>query len=190
MRDLARALSWLLLLVLPGLARGERRPGLDEALRLEAELKKAIERAAPSVACILVSRSDAYRRWESAPAADDPGKLGRFDAAAALSKVPEGDTRARRSIRDHDLSDPAVVPESFGTGLVLAKSGLILTNAHVVRHATKVYVRFAGGRGSWADIHAADPRSDLAVLRLLDRVPGLEPVTFGDGEKVARGQLV
>jgi len=47
-----------------------------------------------------------------------------------------------------------------------------------------------GGRGSWADVHAADPRSDLAVLRLLDKVPGLRPIAFGDGDKVRKGQFV
>ena len=55
----------------------------------------------------------------------------------------------------------------------------------------KVYVRWPDGPGSYADIHAADPRSDLAVLRLL--TPGnapLQTVTFGNADNIRRGETV
>src|SRR5262249_37658312 len=163
---------------------------------LDAASKKALEKAKPAIASILVSRSDAYHKakyWGVPRPEDAPHQLGKFDAAAAARKVPgKARNRARilRTIREHDLSDPAVVPESYGSGVVLDKSGLVLTNAHVVRNATKVYVRLSAKRGSWADVHASDPRSDLAVLKLLDKVPGLEALALGDASKVRRGQLV
>ncbi|MGH9677542.1 MAG: PDZ domain-containing protein, partial [Candidatus Acidiferrum sp.] len=46
------------------------------------------------------------------------------------------------------------------------------------------------GKGSWADIHASDPRSDLAVLSLQQPPAGLRAITFGDGGKVKKGQFV
>ena len=96
----------------------------------------------------------------------------------------------RRLVGTLDLSNPDVIPESFGSGVVVdAEQGLVLTMAHVVRNATKVYVRLPGG-GSWADIHAADPRSDLAVLRLLDPVKGLKAIQLGDGSHLKKGQFV
>src|SRR5207249_3082413 len=123
--------------------------------------------------------SDAYRKapyWGVADTPDYPGRLGKFDARAARKKVP-ADVRNRarilRAIAAHDLSAAKVVPESYGSGIVVDRTGLVLTCAHVVRNATRVYVRVPGGRGSWADIHAADPRSDLAVLKLLDPPAGL-----------------
>jgi len=68
---------------------------------------------------------------------------------------------------------------------------LILTAYHVIRDATKVYVRLPGGKGSYADIHAADPRSDLAVLRLVSRnLPPQKAIKFGHGERVQQGQFV
>ena len=89
----------------------------------------------------------------------------------------------------------AAVPQSNGTvsvgsGVVVSETGLVLTNAHVVHNATKIYVRLPGGRGSWADIHASDPRSDLAVLRLLSRVPNLKAIKIGEGERIRKGQFV
>jgi serine protease Do len=67
----------------------------------------------------------------------------------------------------------------------------VLTNYHVIRDATKIFVRLPGGKASYADIHAADPRSDLAVLRLRDaRLLPLSALALGDGSRIERGQFV
>jgi len=167
---------------------------LQQALALEKTMQKIIVQAEPSIACILVSRSDAYYREFGLPAPTDenPGKLGAFDSNLLADKrLPqEVQEKLRRML---DLADPAVVPQSFGSGVVIDKlDGLILTNYHVVRDAVKIFVRLPGKIGSYADIHAADPRSDLAVLRLLDQTLGqkLVQVRLGDGGKVQRGQFI
>jgi serine protease Do len=59
-----------------------------------------------------------------------------------------------------------------------------------VRNATKIFIRLPGGAGSWANIHALDPRSDLAVLEMIDCPRELHPVTFGNGGKLRKGQFV
>src|SRR5262249_36197215 len=46
----------------------------------------------------------------------------------------------RNQILD-DPDHPERVPESYGSGVVIDRSGLILTNLHVVRDATAVFVR-------------------------------------------------
>jgi serine protease Do len=122
-----------------------------------------------------------------------PGQLGTFDAEAARKKVPaDAPNRERilRQIAAHDLSARGHVPESYGGGFVVDSSGLVLTNAHVVKNATRVYVRIEGKGGRWANIHASDPRSDLAVLKLIDPPKGLKALPMGDGGKVERGQFV
>jgi serine protease Do len=157
---------------------------LQEALPFQETLQKAVAAAEPSVACILVSRSDAYQRLGQGPAPMlsqaifDLGRLGAFD--------PGGNA----DLKKLDLADPNYIPESFGSGVVIDTKGLVLTNYHVVRDATKIYVRLPGKLGSYADIHAADRRSDLAVLRLLnDRLP-LQAIKIGDGGALRKGQLV
>src|SRR5262249_8864890 len=154
---------------------------------------KVIAAASPSIARIYVSRSTAYAKapyWGAAAKQDWPGQLGRFDAAAALKRVPaDARHRARilRTIREHDLSAPGLVPESYGSGCAVDRTGLVLPNAHVVKTATRIFVRRPGKRGSWADIWACDPRSDLAVLKLLDPPDGLKALAMGDGNKVRQG---
>src|SRR5262249_13715908 len=91
-----------------------------------------------------------------------------------------------------DLSAPDVVPESYGSGVVIDSNGLVLTCAHVVRNATRVYVHFPGPRplGSWGAGHPAAPRSDLAVLQLLSPPAGVQARELGRGEDVSEGKLV
>jgi serine protease Do len=163
---------------------------------LEESVVRALREAGPSVACILVSRSDDYHKapyWGTPADPENPGRLGRFDADAARKKVP-GDAprraRALRTIAQLDLAEPDAVPESYGSGFVVDRVGLVLTNAHVVKNATKIFVRLPGRRGSWADIHASDPRSDLAVLRLLDPPADLRALALGDGGRVRPGRFV
>ncbi len=176
-------------LAVPTSAPSQERNRFADVLALQEAVHRSIERAEPSIACILVSRSDKYRSYSTVePKA--PGKLGRFDLRMATVGMDK-DGVEFNAISRLDLSDPNNVPESYGSGIVLDdKNGLILTMAHVIRNATKIYVRLSGGRGSWADIHASDPRSDLAVLRLIDRVPNLKALALGDGGKLRKGDFL
>ncbi len=184
MRTMA-CLAPLAVLLLPGWVRSEERNRFADVLALQEAVHQSIERAEPSIACILVSRSDKYRAL--GPVRPKvPGQLGRFERPGGHPS-----SRTDPALVNLDLSNPATVPESYGSGVVLDdKDGLVLTLAHVVRKATKIFVRLPGGRGSWADIHAADPRSDLAVLRLLDRVPNLKALKLGDGGRLRKGDFL
>jgi serine protease Do len=172
-------------------ARGDDKQAFPEASAIESAVQAAIAKAEPSVACISISRSDVYRKLlHDTPPPDNPGQLGGFDPSRVHSSAASDET-ARR-YEKYDLALPQNVPEGSGSGVVLdAKRLLVLTNYHIVRDATKIYVSFAGGRGSYANIHAADPRSDLAVLRLVDeKLAPLSEMKFGDGSGVRKGQFV
>jgi S1-C subfamily serine protease len=176
-----------------GPVRSEKTIPIREVIKLQEALQNAVAQAEPSIACILVSRSPKYSDLGQGPSPDHPGRLGPFSLHLANKKAgPE----TRKLLPKLDLSNPNNVPESYGSGVVVdGKKGQILTNYHVVRGATKVFVRFPGGEGRYADIHAADPRSDLAVLQLLiDKDHPLNKplaaIRLGDGSKVRKGQMV
>ncbi len=181
--------------LLPGPCRADA--DADAMARsMEEKAKRAAAEAGPSVASILVSRSDSYEKapyWGVAHRPEFPGQLGKFDAAAARKRVPE-DARHRarilQQIDDHDLSKSDTVPESYGSGIIVDDRGYVLTNAHVVRHATKIFVRLDKRRSSWADIHALDSYSDLAVLKLIDPPAGLKALVLGDGGEVMLRQRI
>jgi serine protease Do len=166
---------------------------LAAARALEAAMQAAIARVEPAVACVLVSRSPAYRELGvgGGPTPDNPGRLGEYDRLLAERRAGT-DERLRRLVEELDLARPKAVPDFYGSGVVVdAEQGLVLTNFHVVRDATRVFVRLPGRHGSWADIHAADARADLAVLRLIQVPAGLVALRPGHPPpSVKKGTMV
>lgn len=159
-----------------------------ELVALEKAMHKIVDTAKPSVACIIISRSEQYEKLGDVPSPDIPGKLGGFNAPRYKAF---GGQERRELIKRLDLSDPELVPEAYGSGVVIGENGLVLTNSHVINGARKIFVRLPGaGRGSYADIIAADGRADLAVLRLLSPPADLKAISFGDGGKVRQGDLI
>ena len=146
----------------------------DTVRAVERHMRQVIDAAEPSVVAVVVS----HKKYPPQGDAAGPGRLGGYTPPPEARRGP-----VDRPPVDHtlDLSDPDNVPDhQYGSGVVLDESGLILTSYHLIEGATKVYVRGPSGRGSYADIHAADARSDLAVLRLIHPVPDLKAVAFGD----------
>jgi serine protease Do len=157
---------------------------------LQAAVQEVLRRAGPAVVSVCVSRSDAYQRYGLAEPGRWPGELGGLEQALLeqrLALLPQ--PLRRRLAHQLDLADPQTVPEAYGGGVLLDAEGLVLTLYHLVQGARKVFVCLPKGGGSYADIWAADPRSDLAVLRLLAR-RSYPQVRCGAGDALQRGQLV
>ncbi len=54
----------------------------------------------------------------------------------------------------------------FGSGVIIRKDGVIVTNNHVVRGADKIKVTLPDGRDFDAQLVGTDPVADIAVLRI------------------------
>jgi putative serine protease PepD len=84
----------------------------------------------------------------------------------------------------------------LGSGIILSADGLIMTNNHVVagvvggpHESASAVVRFHDGRTAPFNVIAADPRSDIAVVRA-QGISGLIPISFGSSADVRVGQPV
>ncbi len=80
--------------------------------------------------------------------------------------------------------------QGLGSGFVLDKSGNIATNNHVIDGADSIFVTFADGTTYPGKLVAADPDSDLAVVKVDAPAGFLQPVQIGDSTQVKVGQLV
>src|SRR5271165_1010649 len=89
---------------------------------------------------------------------------------------------------------PSVVlirpPDGLVSGVVLDRSGNIVTYAHVARSTTKFQVQVAGGTAPRsARLVGTYPPDDLPVIRA-DDPSGLQPARFGDSDRAQAGDVV
>jgi S1-C subfamily serine protease len=79
--------------------------------------------------------------------------------------------------------------KALGSGFIISHDGYILTNAHVVGLAKKIFVRFSPGKEYEGEIVGADSRTDVALVKI--KSDGSLPVAaLGDSDNVRVGQRV
>lgn len=81
------------------------------------------------------------------------------------------------------------VVNSLGSGVIVDKTGLVVTSNHVIQGAEDIVVALADGREMKAKISVQDPSSDLALLKLpgAKNIPAL---TLGNSDALEVGDLV
>jgi Do/DeqQ family serine protease len=131
-------------------------------------LAPMIKRVSPAVVNI-ATRGTIRERAPQNPLLDDPFFKRFFD-------IPDMGPRARQF-------------QSAGSGVIFdAKSGYIVTNAHVVDNATEITVTLQDGRDLTATVVGSDVPSDVAVLKVPPE--SLTEVALGDSTRLEVGDFV
>jgi Do/DeqQ family serine protease len=82
------------------------------------------------------------------------------------------------------------VQQSLGSGVIVRGDGLIVTNNHVVEGGNEITVALSDKREFRAKVLLADPRTDLAVLKIDTHGENLPVVPFANSDAVQVGDLV
>jgi serine protease DegQ len=87
-------------------------------------------------------------------------------------------------------NSPDDTPEfSTGSGVIISKEGLIITNHHVIEGADLIEVALGDGRKTKATLVGSDPDTDIAILKIdLKDLP--EPIVLADIGSVHVGDVV
>ena len=78
---------------------------------------------------------------------------------------------------------------ALGSGFIINKKGIVITNNHVIQDAEDIVVKVGGDKEYKATIIGADPLSDIAVLQI-DSKEDFIPVKFGNSDKARIGDWV
>jgi len=96
--------------------------------------------------------------------------------------------------RSRDFFAPYMIRSSeylpyLGSGSLISEAGHIITNVHVIEGAKQVFVTLTDGREFPAQILAADPLQDIALLKIeADNLP--TPIQLGDSDDIQIGEDV
>ena len=77
--------------------------------------------------------------------------------------------------------------EKGGSGFIVDRSGLVVTNNHVVEGASSISVRLADGRRFEGDLIGRDAPTDLALVRLRSPPADLPVARLGDSDQLHVG---
>ena len=80
--------------------------------------------------------------------------------------------------------------KALGSGFVFSKAGLIVTNYHVVEHASSIRVSFSNNDSLVARVVGSDPSTDVAVLKVGTKSRALRPLPIGNSDAVRVGDAV
>jgi serine protease Do len=130
-------------------------------------LAKDLQPAVVSVSAMVATSGDENRA--AAPEDSDDDLMGRLFGVP----LPE---------------DPAA-QRSQGSGFIIAASGIIVTNAHVIERAQKITVKLVDKREFQADVIGKDPHMDIALIKIAAK-ESLPILTLGDSDALQVGEWV
>ena len=77
---------------------------------------------------------------------------------------------------------------ALGSGVIVEKNGLIITNYHVIKDVTSIEVVLSDGRMSKGTIVGVDPETDLAVVKI--QLGSLSSIKFANPDSLSVGDFV
>ncbi len=78
--------------------------------------------------------------------------------------------------------------QSLGSGVIVSEDGYIVTNNHVIEKAQEIKVLLSNKKDYKAKLIGADPKTDIAVIKI--DAKGLAALPWGDSTKLKVGEIV
>lgn len=97
----------------------------------------------------------------------------------------------RRFFERQSYNTDAAAPsfQGMGSGFIIDADGYVVTNNHVVEHASEIMVTLGDGTRLDAELIGTDPKTDLALLKVESGEP-LPYAVFGDSDSTRVGDWI
>lgn len=162
---------------------GSTTPPVDEQISAvigaPASFADVIEAVQPAVVNISVSGPAAAQTRGHIPM--QPGTPGPDNFEDFLRRFFE-----RQS---YNTNGPAPSYQGMGSGFIVDADGYVVTNNHVIEHASEIMVTLGDGTRLDAELIGADSKTDLALLKV-ESDEALPYARFGDSDKTRVGDWV
>lgn len=167
-------------------ATGGSVPGSPAADNLAMAGPGATAPPAPSLADVVGPQPPTYS-YAAAVRASAPAVVNVYTARVVTERLPTPNV-------EQFFGGPVLprfrqrVQNALGSGVIVDRSGHIITNNHVIEGASQIRVQLADGRSGAAQVVGRDPDTDLAVLKIdLKNVPVMR---LGRSDTLQVGDLV
>jgi 2-alkenal reductase len=111
-----------------------------------------------------------------------------LEPVAVVERVNPAVVTVINKLQAKGVSSTQIVPAGSGTGFIIDRQGHIVTNWHVVEGGQQFEVVFADNTRRPARLIGSDQISDLAVIQVDGKVPGVVPL--GNSDALKPGQAV
>lgn len=164
------------------------------------------------IACILIFLTPVAYAQDLLKRAGDPGRVPGSKAEMSLSFSPivkaaapavvniyasQKQSRARNPFEGDPfferffggLSQPERARQSVGSGVIVGRDGIVITNHHVIEGMSEIKIALPDRREFEAEVRLRDPKTDLAVLKIKSS-EAFAFLELGDSDKLEVGDLV
>ncbi len=117
-------------------------------------------------------------------AQDISALFAKLDSSVVIIQVIESQTKG-----DGGLNDK-VSFGALGSGVLIDKTGRILTAAHVVNNADEIQVIFRDGQVLKAKVTSLSRQADIAVIKTMGVIRNPKPAKLGDSDKSKIGDKI
>jgi len=144
-----------------------------------ADLAEAVDPAVVSIQAATIEKNGSARRGGRG----GRGGIDPFEFFLGPRQRPDGQDDQQQQQQPEDFRSDA-----GGSGFVISRDGLVVTNYHVVEGASEVKVHL-NDRDYHAEVKGTDPSTDIALLKI-DAGHDLRFVELGDSDAVRVGDWV
>jgi serine protease Do len=151
----------------------------DRPITTLRDLNQAFEEVAKAVTPAVVTVST-----------ESTTKVRGIDPFSGLFQDPFGQFFGGPSDPHHQQQAPEreFKQQGLGSGVIVSGDGYILTNNHVIAGAQDITVRTSDGRSMKAKVVGADPKTDIAVIKV--NASDLPAIQRGNSDSLKVGEMV
>jgi serine protease Do len=157
-----------------------------------ANLAKQVSGAVVNISAEKIVKNQMREMFGQGPKRPKQGPSPGPGPAPEMPFGPDGSFRDFRDFFDKFFGEmpKSYKARSLGSGFIIDPKGYVVTNNHVVEGADKIKIILVGGKEYQATVKGRDPKTDLALIQIVNPPADLTFLKMGDSDAIQVGDWV